>query len=862
MHLSAERLRARVPDSAPPPLRDCLRVFAPAYRGKMAQITILNLFSAMAIFAELQLLRALTVVLSSSAAAGETSCRFRDWISSGLPLTVQACGLRLPLFLLAAYGVLLVLQTVVDLSALSVNSRLSQQARHDVERELLRNLLRQDDAFYLRRSPSEIISRLGGDLQRVGGRRQIVTQAIGTSLYVIAIAWVLMVQSWLAACIGLAISLIGVLASQPMLHKLRALDREAIASDEQVKAAFEDTLQGVAEIQVSGLLGRVLSRFEQRQNVRDLAALRNADLNNFNSVLQKLTFSVGFIAIIMLYVFTDLFRDSGPPSANGDGTATAGLIVVLVTALPQLYFRFAELTQLLTQFQIADVSASRLSQYEASPPLALPADPTSSDAVQDGAIALRGVRYQFSGSQAVRGGPDGITCNIPPRGMTGIIGPAGAGKSTLLRLLLGRQQPLDGTIDYPSGGKPESCFVYLPQRPVLFDAQLRDNLFLNSPKAEAASLASAHERFERLGLLDLIRQKGLEALPAQGADLGSDLAAIRRGFRQAAKDEFGADLFPLGRGRSTPRQMVIEGQLGCAVDQVVLAERLTSPYGREPIRGLSALPYGQDMAPHGMALLRKTAPLLAQAGSADDYNRVAAVKIDPRIWELRVSALERTMGRDGELGADSNRPLVAVAVSARLEELESDALPLPEADACMHLNKLVAGISRPLQTDRLNVLLTWRENLLFAALDRTNNRRLMQLDALLLRHLRSSPLDNAVIEAGLDFSVGRLGGRLSGGQQQLVALGRALLSPAPFLILDEPSSAFHPQLRANLIAVLQEEARSRSVVVVTHDMDIAQACERLLFVRDGSIVGQGSWAQLIDENEDFKAWIAGRKEAP
>jgi ABC-type multidrug transport system fused ATPase/permease subunit len=617
----------------------------------------------------------------------------------------------------------------------------------------------------------------------------------------------------------------------------------------------------VAEIQVSGLLARVLRRFEQRQNVRDSAALRNADVNNFNTVLQKLTFSIGFIAIIVLYVFTNLFRESGPPGASGEGTATAGLIVVLVTALPQLYFRFAELTQLLTQFQIADVSASRLRQYEASPAPVLPAHPASADAVQDGAIALRGVRYQFSGSQVVRGGPEGISCNIPPRGMTGIIGPAGAGKSTLLRLLLGRQQPLEGTIDYP-GGNRGSCFVYLPQRPVLFDAQLRDNLFLSSAKADAAALVSTHERFDRLGLLDLIRQKGLEALPAEGADRGADLSAVRNRFRQAAKDELGADLAPLGPGRSTPRQMVIEGQLGCAVDQVVLAERLTSPYSREPVRGLASLRYGRDMAPHGMALLRQTAPLLAQTASADDYNRVAAVKIDPRIWELRVSALEAVMGHDGEPREHSNLPLVAIALSARIEELEADALPLPEADACVHLNRLVAGISLPLQADRLNRLLTWRENLLFAALDRANVRGLAQVDGLLLRHLRGSPLDGAVIEAGLDFSVGRLGGRLSGGQQQLIALGRALLNPAPFLMLDEPSSAFHPQLRVNLIAVLQEEARSRSVVVITHDMDIAQSCERLLFVRDGSLAGQGSWAQLVDENDDFKAWIAGRKEAP
>ena len=102
---------------------------------------------------------------------------------------------------------------------------------------------------------------------------------------------------------------------------------------------------------------------------------------------------------------------------------------------------------------------------------------------------------------------------------------------------------------------------------------------------------------------------------------------------------------------------------------------------------------------------------------------------------------------------------------------------------------------------------------------------------------------------------------MSGGQQQLVALSRALLSTAPILVLDEPSSAFHPRLRLDLIGVLRDEARSRSVIVVTHDMDMARGCDQLLFLRDGALAGQGSWTQLAAENEAFRSWIAEMKAA-
>jgi ABC-type branched-subunit amino acid transport system ATPase component len=268
------------------------------------------------------------------------------------------------------------------------------------------------------------------------------------------------------------------------------------------------------------------------------------------------------------------------------------------------------------------------------------------------------------------------------------------------------------------------------------------------------------------------------------------------------------------------------------------------------------------MAPLGRALIRQTAPLLAQAGSADDYNRVAAAPLDAATWQLRMAALDAAGAPEppGQ-GAPAPAVLVAVALSARLEELDDAPLPPADAGARRHLEALTAGIAAPLENDRLNPRLTWRENLLFAAPDRANVRRLAQLDRVLLGHLRRTALDAAVIEAGLGYAVGRQGGRLSGGQQQLVALGRALLSPAPFLVLDEPSSAFHPKLRLDLIGVLQAEARSRSVLVVTHDLDLARACDRLLFVRDGALAGDGPWNTLSTGNEAFRAWIADSREA-
>ncbi len=840
------------------PLAEWLRVFCPAYRVTLAGLVALNVLSAVGTFIELQLLRALTVVLSGPSPPASATCSVGDWVGSGFSLAPERCGANLPLFLLTTYALSILVQSGFDLAAYTVNSALVQRARHDVERELLRNLLAQDDAFYIRRSPAEIVSRLSGDLQRVSARRQNFTEGSATALSIVATVLVLVTQSWLAAVIGLVISGIGVASAEPRMRKLRELDRDSVLGDERVKAAFEDTLQGAAEIQISGLLARTLKRFDRLQSSRDAVALQNAGLNNRNNVAQKLTFTLGFIAILVIFIVTNTFAHAGASGA-GAGGATAGLIVVLIATLPELYFKFAEITQRMTQFRIADESVKRLLQYETPPSAPEPAVSARRPPRADGAIALKAVRYQFSGSDTIRGGPDGIDCVIPPIGLTGVVGPAGSGKSTLIRLMLGRQKYISGDIALPAeDGRP--LFGYLPQRPILFNASIRENVFLGGAAPDAVRQLSANASLSRLGLIDLVRLKGLDALPSASSNLEMKLGALREAFRSAAEAAVKAKFQPLGPGACSARQMAIESQLVCAVDQEAFASRLANNDSRKIATVLAGLSYGREMAPLAFGALRITAPLLARAGSADEYNGIATFKLDPAIFMLRKMALDMVAdGSDVPPPGPPSPLLVAIALSLRLEELDNKPPPGAAADAVPHLNKLVEGVSRPLDPDRINPLLPWRENILFAAPSAENVRELSKVDNVLLERLKTTPLDAEVIEAGLDYPVGRQGGRLSGGQQQLIGLGRTLLTPARFLVLDEPSSAFHPQLRQEAIHVLQTESKSRSVIAVTHDFDLARACDRIIFIRDGAIAGQGAWDELAANTEGFAAWIAESK---
>ncbi|TCB99660.1 ABC transporter ATP-binding protein [Micromonospora zingiberis] len=96
---------------------------------------------------------------------------------------------------------------------------------------------------------------------------------------------------------------------------------------------------------------------------------------------------------------------------------------------------------------------------------------------------------------------------------------------------------------------------------------------------------------------------------------------------------------------------------------------------------------------------------------------------------------------------------------------------------------------------------------------------------------------------GYDTLLGEGGGHLSGGQRQRVRLARALLSPARVLVLDDPFSGLDAETARRLAAELVEEARNRTVVVVTERQDVADAAAVNLCVSNGVLTVQEAAAQ-------------------
>lgn len=103
-------------------------------------------------------------------------------------------------------------------------------------------------------------------------------------------------------------------------------------------------------------------------------------------------------------------------------------------------------------------------------------------------------------------------------------------------------------------------------------------------------------------------------------------------------------------------------------------------------------------------------------------------------------------------------------------------------------------------------------------------------------------------EGGLEAPVEAFGRNFSGGQRQRLTIARAVLRQAPFLVLDDSTSALDYLTEARLLQALKEELTETSLILISQRTNSLRSAEQILVLDKGKQVGLGSHEDLVSTN--------------
>ncbi|MBI1734595.1 MAG: ATP-binding cassette domain-containing protein [Candidatus Rokubacteria bacterium] len=501
------------------------------------------------------------------------------------------------------------------------------------------------------------------------------------------------------------------------------------------------------------------------------------------------------------------------------------------------------------------------------------------------AVEVQGVSKRFGGVLAVRD----VSFAIRPGQICGLIGPNGAGKTTLFNLVSGVYPPDAGTIRI--GGAvatrlPAHRIARLGVARTFQNLQLfhtltvRQNVMVGFAQATPPRL---------LGSLVGFGRRRHEARDRDAADRLLERVGLPGAGDRMAKDlSFGEQrLLEVARALATRPRLLLLDEPASGLSQGEVAQLVALLRDLRTTEGLSifliehdvatvlgladhivVLNYGTMIAEGPPAVVRgDPAVIEAYLGTVGEAPRTSTEPVPARPALLETRDLVTHRGelqvlrgvslevRDGEVagivgpnGAGKSTLLGTLAglLPRRAGEIRFKGTSIAGLPAEQVVRR---GVSLVPERRQVFTGLTVRQNLRLGAWSRYRRADAAQIERDLESVLRLFPR--------LRELAGARAGALSGGEQQMLAIGRGLMAGPALLMLDEPSLGLAPRIVTEIFKVLERLKRDGTAILVVEQnaRPVFEIAHRVSVLERGRVVVTGSPAQLADDPRVVEAYL-------
>ena len=112
------------------------------------------------------------------------------------------------------------------------------------------------------------------------------------------------------------------------------------------------------------------------------------------------------------------------------------------------------------------------------------------------------------------------------------------------------------------------------------------------------------------------------------------------------------------------------------------------------------------------------------------------------------------------------------------------------------------------------------------------------------------------LKDGIHTKVGERGVQLSGGQRQRIGIARALYHKAEVIVFDEATSSLDGITEKMIMDAIHDFGGQKTIILIAHRLKTVQKCDRIFFINNGKVADQGTYEQLVKNNEHFKNMAA------
>jgi len=777
----------------------------------------------------------------------------------------QAIGLkRLDLLLMYCgyYLACVVAASGLKLAMNALQNYIGQQSLTDLRDQLYAHILTLPMSFFRQASPGMVVSSLITEVANTG---EFVGQAIAVPvtnlLTLVAFAAYLFYLNPLMAIISMALYPIAIIVIPALQKRANAANKERVDTGRRMSTLISETISGIHEVH-----GNASFRLENRR----FAAVSDK-LFRIRVVWNLYKFAIkvsnNFFQNLGPFV---LFLVGGYLAING--RFDLGALVAFLSANEKLYDPWKELMDFYQTWQDAAVSYNRIMEYfQGDPEFASePAEPRPPVAL-DGAIAAKDLVLEVPGGiQLLKG----VSLDINPGEQVALVGFSGSGKSTLALCLCQILKYTAGSATLSGldiNAMPKSDIAdnvgIVSQHPFIFEGSIEDNLLYSiNARREAHGVAGEDGLPSLDEIIAVVQQVGLFA----------DILrfALNSVFKEGKKEH-------LVKKMVRVREAYHAGHGEALADSVEFFDHTRYLYFSSVAENLLfGTPSRDDLAPENLPANPFFVNFLHEAGLKMLLMQTGAELASRTVDILKdVPSPDATFFEQTPITADEfgvYRELAGRLGRVRLHKLaeEDERLLLtlalrftPGHHAIVGLSPILEGLllqGRAMFAERIETDLpgsvtffrrddylysmTVMDNILFGRVKTTSQKVLDQIQKTIVSLLIEEDMLERILEIGLDFQVGSMGDRLSGGQRQKVALARAFLKEPPILILDEATAALDNASQARIQNLLESKWKGRSTVIsVVHRLDIIKNFDKVAVMKAGRIIEVGSYAALMEK---------------